>query len=1039
MKKTTLFVRGFRTFMMLCCCGTATLCAVPASAAGSSSPVAVNQQKTVSVKVTVYEEDGKTPVIGATVSVARTNNAVPTDVDGVAELRNVPANGQIEVTYVGMEPALVNVGASSDIKVILKASTVNLEEAIVVGYGTTKKANLTGSVATVSSKAIENRPLQTVSQALQGQVPGVVAIQNSGRPGSQSASITIRGKNTINAGGPYVLIDGVPGDMNNMDPNDVESISILKDAASAAIYGVQAANGVILITTKKGKSNQKATVNYTGSYTLAEPTVLPSYLGSYDYAVLYNESQYNENNKIQQAQYRFQPEDLRKYQDGSSPYTHANTDWYAETFRKLTNETQHYLSINGGTDKTVYSASVGWTYQNGKTDNNFYNRYNARFNVENQATKWLKIGMNLSGFVSENNMGWDTPEGLVQYTNRLAPIYPVYTDATETDYYYAGMQNPIAEKDLGGYRKYKRLEYSANLYAQVNILPKLSIKAVYANRGVNNNDTGFQKAFKYGKKAENLREGYNNSNYTTRETIQLLANWEETWGKHTVALLAGYEQYQSKYTFAEASRKGGGNNDLGESLNTLDPSNQYNKSGGNDMARQSYFGRVQYNFNSKYFFEANVRADASSRFAKDNRWGYFPSFSAAWRISQEKFMAGSSNWLSNLKLRVGYGKTGNEEVDGNYEYMSTYAYESYIFGETKYPTVYDKRYANADLRWATITNYEGAIEAGFLNNKLGFELAVYHKITDDMLLRLPVDQVLGADKPLRNAGQVTNTGFDLNLFYNDRFGDVGFNVSANVGYVKNKIINLKGSMGESVEGPTSNDKYWYIEGESIGSFYGYRNIGMFRDAEDVKNSPKLFANDVPGNLKYADIDGYDPVTGKKTGKPDGKINAADREVIGTDFPAWTGGITVSANWKGLDLSLFFQGAFGAKAYLDGEASYAFYNGGKVLERHLDRWTPTNLDASYPRITNSYQGNFQTSSFWLQDMSYVRLKNVTLGYTFPKSVSSAIGMSNLRVYFSGENLFTFTDVKDWDPETTSTTRGGVYSNMKKYSFGLKFTF
>ncbi|MEG1635305.1 MAG: TonB-dependent receptor, partial [Rikenellaceae bacterium] len=832
---------------------------------GSESNVTVQQKNIAGI---VKDAATKQPIIGATVMVAGTTKGAVTDAEGSFVIPGVKETDQLEISFMGYSTQKVTVGTQSKILISLKEDALNLDEVVVVGYGVNKKANLTGSVATLNPKAIESRPLQSVSQALQGQVAGVVAVQSSGRPGSQTAGITIRGKNSINAGGPLVIIDGIPGNMDTMDPNDVESMSILKDAASAAIYGVQAASGVILITTKKGSRSKAATVTYNGNISMATPTAVPDYLGSYDYAILYNESQYNQNHKIQQSSYRFQPADLQKYKDGSSPYTHADTDWYAETFRKWTLETQHYISISGGTEKTVYSGSVGMNLQNGKVSNNDYKRFNTRFNIETQATKWLKLGMNLAGYTSINKTGWESPEGLAQYANRLAPIYPIYNE--DGTYNGSGYQNPIAERDLSGWRKGKQTEWTETLYAQVNILPELSVKAVYANRQYNGNDTGFHRQYKYGGQGNKEREAYNNNSTTTRETMQALINYDKMFGKHSLNILAGYEQYQLKYRYVNASRKKGGSNELEESMDTLDPANQYNASSGHDITRQSLFGRIQYNYDSRYLFEANVRADASSRFAPSERWGYFPSFSAAWRISQEKFMK-NVTWISNLKLRAGYGITGNEELQGNYEWQTTYGYNKYLMDDAPYQTVNESRYANQALTWANVKNAEGAIEAAFLNNTLGFELAVYNKITDGMLLKLPKPAIIGATPPQENAGKVQNTGLDLTVFHNGRAGDFAYNVSLNMGYVKNKFTDLKGTDGEN----PNDGKFWYIEGKPIGSYYGYRAVGLFRDADDVKNSPKRTAADQPGDIKYFDKDG------------NGKITPDDREVIGYNFPKWT--------------------------------------------------------------------------------------------------------------------------------------------------------
>lgn len=979
-------------------------------------PIAVEQQKSVSGVVKDYAGQ---PLIGATVLVKGTTRAVLTDVNGNYTITNIKPNEVLVFSFIGCISQELSAGSQSTINVTLKEDVMNLEEVVVVGYGTTKKANLTGSVATVSAKTIESRPLQSASQALQGTVPGVTAVQSSGRPGSQTASLTVRGKTTLSGGGPLVIIDGVPGDMNSMNPNDIESMSVLKDGASGAIYGVRAANGVVLITTKKGTRKQDATVSYTGSYTLASPTFVPHYIDSYGYATLYNESQMNENPKLGPEALRFKPDAIQKYKDGSDPYNYPSTDWYTATFNRVTSETAHHVSINGGTEKTVYSGSVGMLYQGGNTHNNDYSRYNARFNVETQVVKWFKLGMNLSGYTSTNNTGWSDPTTLMNTGMRMAPIFRVYDE--DGSFNGDSNQNPVAESYLDGYRKSKNTEWTGSFYGQINFLENLSVKGVYTSRQGSTQSMGFHKEVQYGKRAATQREGYANSNYSVNETIQVLLNYNENWGKHTLSLLGGYEQSYSNSHFANASRKGGGSNELGESLNTLDPASQVNSSGGNESFRMSWFGRVQYDFSNKYLFEANFRADASSRFQKGNRWGYFPSLMAAWRVTQEKWME-NVTWLSNLKLRAGWGQTGNEQV-GDYDAINTYGYGLMYFGGIPYQTINESRYANPELTWATVTNIEGAIEAGFLDNKLGFEFSVYEKTTNNMLLSLPTSGILGAGAPKQNAGQVKNFGMDMTVFHKNRVGEFGYEIMLNAAYLRNRITDLKGYPGPQ------NDLQRYAENESIGSFYGYKALGLFRDAEDVKNSAKRTSKDQPGDIKYEDLN------------DDGKIDGDDRQIIGVDFPKWTGGLNLGLTWRDFDLSIFFQGAFDVQSYLSEEAAFSFFNSANAMDRHLDRWTPTNLNASYPRITNSDQINYEKSDFWLQDASYIRLKNVSLGYNLPKKAVNAIGLQNIKVTFSGENMLTFymnNQFRDFDPESGSG-RGYIYSNLMKFSLGLKVTF
>ena len=848
----------------------------------------------------------------------------------------------------------------------MKEDTQKLDEVVVVGYGVQKKANLTGSVATISADALESRSVASVSSALAGQIPGVTAVQSSGAPGSQTASITIRGKNSINGGSPLVIVDGVPGSMNTIDPQDIESLTVLKDAASAAIYGVQAANGVILITTKKGKRGDRTRINYSGSVAWAKPVTLLKFLEAGDYAMLYNEAVKNENPNTTTLPYS--DEDIENYRNGTLP----NTDWYNESLKKNAFETYHNLSINGGSEKTNYNASIGYTRQDGLLSGTNYDRFNGRISLDSEISKWLTSGLNVSGYRGVNNDKWEGYSSIRQYANRIAPTIPIYDE--EGDFYFSGQNNPVAHSDKTGHRKTTNQQINATAYATVNIIKGLSVKGLFSVRHDARNNEGFKQLLEYGAYSSGLREGYREHHDWNWYTTQVLANFNRTFGKHTLGALAGFEQIYYKYNYTTATRKGGGNDELPNSLNTLDKASQTNTNGGHDIARRSYFGRLQYDFADRYLVEANLRADASSRFPSNTRWGYFPSVSAGWRVTEESFIQDADiDWLSNLKLRAGWGQTGNEELKDSdiYPAVATYGYGSYMYGNSLYSTAYETRFVNRNLKWATVTNYEAAIEAGFLNNMLGFELAVYKKKTKDMLLYLPVPGILGMSAPAQNAGNMENTGFDLNLIHNNRISkDFSYAVNVNIAYVKNKITNMCGTEGPNPD----NNLYWYLEGQSVGSFYGYESIGFFNTEEELKNDAKRTGTEKLGDIKYRDLNN------------DGVIDGNDRKVIGKDSPTWTGGLNLTVFYKDFDFSAFFQGAFDVDGYYNNESAYAFFNGGKVLERHLDRWTPENHNASYPRITKDTQINYSTSSFWLQDASYVRLKNITLGYNLPTQLT-----------------------------------------------------
>ena len=970
----------------------------------------------------VKDANGET-IIGASVVVKGTTNGTITGIDGDFTLSDVKKGDILQISYVGYITQEVKFNGQS-LNVVLKEDSKTLEEVVVVGYGVQKKANLTGSVASVDAKALESRPVSSVSAAIAGQLPGVTAIQSSGAPGSQAASITIRGKNSLNAASPLVIVDGVPGSMNTIDPNDIESFTVLKDAASAAIYGVQAANGVILITTKQGKKGDKPRVSYSGSVSWASPVAKRDYVDAYEYAVLFNEATRNDDPN---APLMFTPDDIEAYRTGAK----SSTDWYKAAIKSSAVETMHNVSFSGGSEKTTYNASLGYIYQDGLTKDNDYSRFNARMNLNSEINQYLKLGLNASGYRGVSNDAYLGFTDVMAAISREKPTNSVYDG--EGNFTYSGNANPVAiQGSKTGFRRNRDQEINLTGHATIQILPELSIKGVYSIRHYQRNHDEFKKHFTYGSGTNVYDSGrrlgkdewYDHNYYTG----QILINFNKNFGKHNFGALAGMESYEHIYKYTKTEREGGGSNELDESLNTLDQSSQKNWDGGYEMARLSYFGRIQYDYDGKYLFEANVRSDASSRFPKNNRWGVFPAFSAGWRLSEESFIKDNVSWISNLKLRLGYGKTGNEELDDEdiYPAVPTYAYDTYLFNNSTVSSVHEARLVNNNLQWATVTNYEIGLEAGLWNNMLNFELSLYKKKTDDMLLYMPLQGIIGMDAPAQNVGSVENTGFDFLVNHHKQINkNWSYNVALNVSYVKNEITDMAGTSGK-----TKDAKVWNLEGHPIASYYGFVADGFFNTPEELAKGPHRLApgQEKLGDIRYKDFDG------------DGKITEdGDRRVIGKNFPTWTGGISFGLSYKNFDLSGLFQGAFDVDGYYSMDAAYAFFNGGTALKRHLDRWTPEHHDASYPRITRSSQTNFATSSFWVQDASYVRLKNLTLGYSFPKEWLTKIGLSNAKIFLTGENLFTFTGLDGGlDPEESSE-RGWSYSNVKKLSIGVKASF
>ena len=980
--------------------------------------VEINDQQKQTVKGTVKDANGD-PIIGATVKVKGSTGGTVTDIDGKFTL-DAPAGAELEVSSIGYLKQIVK--AKGNIAIVLKDDSQTLDELVVVGYGVQKKENLTGAVASMNAEKLATRPVSSLSSALAGEMAGVTAVQTSGAPGGQNASITVRGQNSVNAASPLVIVDGVPGSMNVINPAEIESVTVLKDAASAAIYGVQAANGVILITTKKGKTG-KTTVSYNATFSWSSLLSKLDLVDAYGYAYLYNEAYLNDHPGATKP---FSDETVEKYRTGKLP----STDWYKEALTGSGFEHQHNLSLSGGNDKTTYNMYLGYLSQDGVTKDIDYNRINARMNITSQINKYITLGLNASGYRGTKQDAWAGYTQVIQGMSRSHPTDPVYDE--DGNFKYVGVDNPVAVqgRDKTGWKKTIDQEVFLIGSAEIKPIKDLSIKGVYSWRNWTQDQLGFKKTWGYGTYNSGQREGYvRNYNYDYL-TGQILVNYNKSFGDHNLGVLAGMESYDVKYRYVTADRKGGGNNNLDESLNTLDASSQKNTNGGTEMTRLSYFGRLQYNYAGKYLFEANVRRDASSRFPKNSRWGTFPALSAGWRISEEAFMK-NIDWLSNLKLRLGWGKTGNEELkpDDLYPAVPTYAYGSYMFGNSLYSTAYESRLVNDQLKWATVTNYELGIDAGFLNNKLTMELSVYKKKTNDMLLYLPLQGVIGLSAPAQNVGSVENRGFELVLGHNNRIGkDWSYNLSLNMGYNKNEIIDMAGTDGPIDNGyGGTDDTQWNIEGYGVSSYYGYVADGLFRTEEELKKGPLRTGNEKLGDIRYKDLD------------DDGKITAADRKIIGNKMPKWTGGFNFRVGYKNFELSGLLQGAFDAKRYYNGEASYAFFNNASCLNKHWDRWSEENPNGNFPRLSLTSQTNYAFSSFWLQDASYVRMKNLTLAYTLPSEVISRIGLSFAQVYLTGENLFTISGLdKGLDPES-GNSRGWSYSNVRKISCGLKLTF
>ena len=979
-------------------------------------------------------------IIGASVVVKGTTNGSITDFDGNFELSGVKNGAILQVSYVGYMTQEVKYNGQA-LNVILKEDNMNLEEVVVVGYGTQKKANLTGSVANVNNKLIESRPITSVSAGLQGLLPGVTVTQRSGQPGADNGTIRVRGTGTFNVADPMVIVDGVESTMNDIDANDIESISVLKDAASSAIYGSKAANGVILITTKRGKAGQSQ-VNYSGLVGWQSLTSLPEYATSAEYAELTNQAYINVGKDP-----IYTAEQIEKYRNGSDPYNYANTDWHDLMYTESGFQTQHNISINGGTEQMRYMASVGYLGQTGLIKNTSKDQYNMRLNLDGKVKSWLETSFSMSYSridITEPNNPY-TGVDLAQFfrqVNMISPMVPYKKE--DGSYGTIGDGNPIAWLENNSTTDYVTHNLQAIGSLKFIILPELSVKATGAYKLYDRNRHAMVKKCDYGDwthgSFDKMYEYY--ANYD-RITGDLIAEYKDSFGAHNVSAMAGYHAELYKYKETQAYRENFPSNSLTD-LNGGGTKNMSNSGSSKELAMLSYFGRLNYDFAGKYLLEANVRYDGTSRFARGNRWGFFPSVSAGWRVSEEAFFESLKDVVNSAKFRASWGQLGNQDIgNGYYPTITTMSLGyNYPLGGSIQSGAITASAANQNLQWETATTWGIGLDVT-LWNKLNLTLDYYDKTTDGILMSVPTPVAFALGGYYDNIGKVNNRGLEISADFRERIGQVDITVGGNIAFNKNKIEKM-------VDGDMFSGSLIYREGEAMHSFYGYVSDGLFQSWDEIKNWPGIedlgngkyayaFNKSYlvqPGDVKYVDQP-------DKEGKLDGKITSDDRRVLGSYDPGVTFGFNLGASWKGWDIMAFFQGATDVKGYMDTEAIGSI-NGdtGKPAALWLDSWNENNKGAKYPRLENGLYGASMPSTvsdFWLQDGTYLRLKNLQIGYTFPKAWLTKLGVQKLRVYYSGQNILTFTDfLKGWDPEAPAG-RGNFYPQTQVHSFGLNVTF
>lgn len=1037
-----------------------------------------NTISTQQLKVTGMVTDASTgePLPGVNILIEGTSTGATSDVDGSYTLNVPSASSVLLFSYIGYISQRIEVGNQTTINVSLELDVTSLAEIVVVGYGVSKKETTTGSVASVKGEELIKTPVTNLSNALAGRLPGVITFQRSGEPGYDGATIRIRGSNTLGNNDPLVVIDGVAaraGGLERIDPNEVESISILKDA-SAAIYGARAANGVILITTKKGKINQKPRLTYSYNQGWAQPTQLPEMCDAAEYAELRNELIVNNGlrNPNTGLENVVNPpwktdEEIQKYRDGSDPWRYPNTNWYKETFKTWSPTRMHSATLEGGTEKLRYFSTFGYKYQDGlyQKSANDYDQYNLRVNLDGQLNEYLNVGVSLMGRQENRNFPSQGAGDLLWFTSRGRPTDPAYWPNGLPGPAQEYGRNPVvAVTDETGYTHDKR--YYVQSSAKVEITQpwidglKLTTTVSY-DKALGGAKTFFKpwylytwdnKTFEDDGVTPKLEKALSypshsdpsltqNSFDQTNILMGSFLSYNKVFGDHEVTALIGVEKEKSNKSFFQGYRR----YFLSPALEVLNAGGDKEKnatSGGwNDnweRARMNYFGRVGYNFKEKYLAEFVWRYDGSYMFPSDKRFGFFPGILLGYRISEEDFWKNNIPFVNHFKIRGSWGQMGNDQVwfDNQlreYQYLSTYYYEwGYIINNQDVKGLRISRFPNKNITWERANNFNVGVEAGMLGSRLYLEIDYFYNKRSNILWRrnASIPGTAGLTLPAENIGKVDNTGFDFKLDWKDKAGDLNYNIGISGGYARNKIVFWDESPGAP--------EWQKSTGHPINTNLYYEFDGVFKNWEEINDPNRPNYDGVtsdaslqPGDMKFKDIDGNGEIT------PDDR-----RRFDKTNEPKWTFGFNVFAQYRNFDFTLLMQGAADSwtKVYFD---SGDIGNYSKNI--YKNHWSVDNPTGDHPRVheRGKYYWDPYTAdygnTYWMVNTNYLRLKNVELGYTIPKTLmGKTIFFSDLRLYVNAVNLFTISPSKDIDPEATSANATN-YPHSRIINLGFSLTF
>ncbi len=990
----------------------------------------------VTVRGRVTDSKGE-PLPGVSIKVKGTTDGATTDTEGNF-LLTVPDDGILVFSFIGFLSQEIPAKGRTTINIVMAEQSQSLSEMVVVGYGIQKKANVTGAVSAVGTKELESRPITAISSSLQGLLPGVTIRSFTGLPGQNGGTIRIRGIGTLGDSGPLIVIDGIPGgSMDILNPNDIASISVLKDAASSSIYGVRGANGVILVTTKKGKADSKPTISYNNYIGTQTPTALPEFLGSPEYMALLNESQINVGRTP-----TYTAAEIEIARNGTDPDRYGNTNWLKEIYKDNAAQQNHNISVNGGSNNLNYYVSYGYLKQNGLVtgDNYGSNRNNLRLRLNTKLIDRVDVDANI-GYIDrgykESSEDLSGNTGPLYASHQISPLVPLKFSNGSWGY-LGGSRNPVAVATDGGANDFSSQELTGNLGVTLNLFEGFKLRGQYGLIKVNSQRETFNKLINYISPVTNTiiyqtnfpNKIDNRDYFNTYQTVIGIAEYGKVFNKkHDFNVLAGASQESNIAESFTASRTGVVSQDVGN-IN-LGTANQLNSGSADQTALQSLFGRTTYAFNQKYLAEVNLRYDGSSRFARGVRWNLFPSASIGWRLSEEKFFGKLKNIFEEAKIRASYGQLGNDKVGSNYAYGATIIPVTTMpIGNTITPGYAQTVIPNPILTWENVIKQNIGLDLLMLRGRLGITADYFIHDTDDILLRVTYPDVLGATEPSQNAGKVQNKGWEMAMNWKDNISAFSYGLTVNLSDVKNKVTSLGGVP------PTIGNQVRFL-GEPIDSFYGLVATRLAQESDfDYNSTTKVYTPKFPfisgdqvrpGDVIYQDLNG------------DGKLTLADdRKIIGNPFPRYTYSFRGDMAWKGVDFTAYFQGVGKADGFIDGPARHAFINESANPQKfHLDRWTPQNTEAAYPRFTYQLSHNQRLSTKWIENASYLRLKNVQVGYTLPAKLTDKYRISRFRVFASGDNLFTSSKFFDaYDPETP-VSNGGYYPQVKTFIMGLNF--